>query len=73
MVNELQELSLDLRALADAEIDREYVLAVRGFLAGDGDGEVPDPSLYGLSEEEAQAIVLSVLAVEIPETAARAA
>lgn len=72
MVNELQELSLDLRALAAAEIDREYVLAVRAFLSGETE-EIPEPSLYGLSQEEAQAIALQCLAVSVPEVAARAA
>jgi hypothetical protein len=71
MNNELTELALDLRALATAEIDREYVLAVRDFLSGETE-EVPEPSLYGLSDEEAQAIVLEVLLVESDEERAAA-
>lgn len=65
MVNELQELALDLRALATAEIEREFVLDVRAFVET-GDGEIPDHTLYGLSDEEAQALVLEVLAIEVP-------
>jgi len=68
---ELTDHALDMRALATAEIERQYVLDVREFLSSD-DGEIPDPSLYGLSQEEAQALVLEVLAVEIPRQAVAA-
>lgn len=63
MKNELTELALDLRALAAAEIEREFVLSVRTWLQ-DGEGDPPDGSLFGLSLEEVQALVLEVLAIE---------
>ncbi len=70
-MNELENLALDLRALAAAEVDREYVLAVREYLNGETDEE-PDPALFGICLEEAQALVLEVLAVETSEARAAA-
>lgn len=64
----------ELRALAAAEIEREYILAVRAYLQGDGLGEPPDHSLFGLSLDEAQPLILAVLATETAaEVAVRAA
>lgn len=64
----------EMRALAAAEIEREYILAVRAYLQADGLGEPPDHSLYGLSLDEAQPLILAVLTAETAaEVAVRAA
>lgn len=68
----MNEQTKDLRALAAAEIEAAYILAVRAYVTGEADEE-PDHTLYGLSLEEAQPLVLEVLAIEIPEAGRLAA
>lgn len=69
---DLTALALDLRALAAAEVEAAYILEVRAYLNGETDEE-PDAQLFGICHEEAQALVLEVLAIEVPEEGRRAA
>jgi hypothetical protein len=47
----LNQVGVDLRALAAAQIEAEFACSVREWLEGRSD-ELPEPSLFGLSDEE---------------------
>lgn len=61
---EMTEQARDLVALAGAECEAAWIVAVREYLCGDGGDDPPEPSLYGLSQEEAQALSLQVILLE---------
>ena len=73
---EMTEKARDLRALASAECEAACIVAVREYVLT-GEGDPPEPSLYGLSQEEAQPLALAVIVIEgatgASELAARAA
>jgi hypothetical protein len=47
----LNQAGVDLRVLAAAQIEAEFACSVREWLEGATD-ELPEPSLFGLSDEE---------------------
>ena len=66
---EMTELALDLRAIADAELDAMFVLAVRDFLEGVVE-EIPDPRLYGMTEEEGAKLAAEAARIVLADEAA---
>lgn len=58
----------ELALIAAAEIDAAFVLAVTEWY--NGGEEMPDPSLYGLSEEEGAKLAAETLAVVLSDDGA---
>lgn len=58
----------DMVALAAAQIEAEFAVAVRDWLEGRSD-ELPEPSLYGLSDEDGCRLAADTSAIVLAEDA----